>query len=67
MAQGCGSCQWGRKAISGMLIHCEFPVPVWIARELHHPLTGGGYAASLMKITDGTDCPTYAPTEGGEE
>jgi len=60
MERCCGTCQWWGGVNNQC--RCLFPLPVWVMRELHNPLSGGGTMASVMR-SDTTDCPCYQPKE----
>lgn len=55
----CKTCRWSSITADDVLILCKFPLPVWLLRELHNPLTGGGPMAATMNRYDGDNCPTY--------
>lgn len=59
MLQSCDTCKWVGTA--GKWRECHFPLPIWLLRELHHPLTGGGELVRVVKTEHGENCATYEP------
>ena len=58
-APRCGMCKLGNESELEDHVVCRFPVPDWMMRQLHDPMSGGGKFVSTMHKNDGTDCPCY--------
>lgn len=56
MEKKCRNCQWFGSV--NLLFQCQFPLPYWVLRELHHPYTGGALA-SVVGIDHGENCATF--------
>lgn len=61
MNQCCGTCKWAVDMHNDEHIDCNFPLPDWLGRFTHDPISGYGLLASQMNLTDGEHCQTYEP------
>lgn len=57
----CCECKYGDEFVQ--VAPCRFPLPVWLMREIHDPLTGGGAGASLMDMQAEHNCPCFTRKE----
>lgn len=57
--QCCGTCKWAVDLKNQEDVDCNYPLPAWISRFTHDPLTGYGACVSMMKQSYGEHCPTY--------
>lgn len=57
----CCDCKYGDADVR--VAPCRFPLPMWLMREIHNPLTGGGSGASLMDMRQEHDCPCFSAKE----
>lgn len=64
--KSCRECVHGVQ-ISQKLIRCDFPLPIWLNRELLSPMVGGELADHMNADYFGHhECPTYQPREERE-
>lgn len=59
--KSCRECVHGVQADND-LIQCNYPVPIWISRELCSPSVGGALADQMYPWFH-HNCPTYQPRE----
>lgn len=61
--KSCRDCVHAEKVDGSQLIRCNFPLPVWIKRELLSPLVAGELADHMNAGYYGAGCPTYQPRD----
>lgn len=59
MEKRCGTCKWALMADESGFAICQYPLPLWVHRELLNPLTGGGGLADTIKADVIHQCPTW--------
>lgn len=59
MEQNCGACNHFDELNEA----CAFPLPEWLMDHLRNELTGGGWAISTVRRSQGYRCPCFQAKE----
>jgi hypothetical protein len=57
--QCCGNCKFSKRVGAGHIIRCEYPLPIWLMREIYNPLSGGGANVDVLEQSQGEHCRVY--------